>query len=214
MEQPAPTAEALEYGRWLFAQPCEFQLGVADLHQLPDSSLPEIAFCGRSNVGKSSLINALTGRNTLAKTSNTPGRTQQINMFDLAERLMLSDLPGHGYAKAPTPIVEKWHRLINSYLRGRPQLRRVCFLVDSRHGIKNVDKEVMQMLDSAAVVYQVILTKTDKISKTALEKILKKTYADLDGRVAFHPEIIATSSEKGEGIELVRAQLAGLALPR
>ncbi|MCW9044723.1 MAG: ribosome biogenesis GTP-binding protein YihA/YsxC, partial [Alphaproteobacteria bacterium] len=116
MEHPAPSEEALEYGRWLFAQECEFQLGVAHLRQLPESNLPEIAFCGRSNVGKSSLINALTGRTTLAKTSNTPGRTQQINMFKLAHRLMLSDLPGHGYAKAPVDVVEQWHKLINTYL--------------------------------------------------------------------------------------------------
>lgn len=208
------TAEQLEQGRWLFSQTCEFQLGVAKLEQLPGSILPEVAFCGRSNVGKSTLVNALTGRATLAKTSNTPGRTQQINLFDLGGRLMLADLPGHGYAKAPVSVVKQWHHLINNYLRGRPELRRVCFLIDSRHGIKDVDRDVMKMLDKAAVVYQVVLTKADKISKTALSKCLDKTRSDLQKNVAAHPEVVVTSSQKGTGIETLRAHLAALALPR
>jgi GTP-binding protein len=204
----------LEQGRLLFAQSCDFLLGVAKLEQLPESALPEIAFCGRSNVGKSTLVNALTGRSTLAKTSNTPGRTQQINMFDLGGRLMLADLPGHGYAKAPLNMVKQWHHLINSYLRGRPELRRVCFLIDSRHGIKEVDRDVMKMLDKAAVVYQVVLTKADKISKTALDKCLDNTRTDLAKNVAAHPEVVVTSSQKGTGIATLRAHLAALALPR
>lgn len=203
----------IEEGRLLFAKSCDFMLGVAKLKQLPASELAEIAFCGRSNVGKSSLINALTGRKTLARTSNTPGRTQQINLFNLGDRLILSDLPGHGYAKAPVSVVEQWHTLINTYLKGRPQLRRVCFLIDSRHGIKDVDREVMKMLDKAAVNYQVVLTKIDKISGKELDKRLKATVEELKKRPAAHPRIHLTSSEKKLGIEELRAELTMLAEP-
>lgn len=173
--------------------------------------MAEIAFAGRSNVGKSSLINALTGRNSLARTSNTPGRTQQINFFDLGERLIIGDLPGHGYAKAPKDLVAKWHRLINNYLKGRQQLRRVMFLVDARHGLKSVDNEVMSMLDKAAVPYQIILTKIDKIAAGKLDALKEETLNALKKRAAAHPVIMATSSAKNIGIEEVRAELCLLA---
>ncbi|MBT4941062.1 MAG: YihA family ribosome biogenesis GTP-binding protein, partial [Rhodospirillaceae bacterium] len=165
----------LEQGRVLFAQNCEFLISAASFEQLPDSELPEIAFAGRSNVGKSSLLNALTGRKNLARTSNTPGRTQQVNFFDLGGRMMLTDLPGYGYARATKSVVEKWTRLIKSYLKGRVQLRRVCLLIDSRHGLKATDHEAMDLMDGAAVAYQIILTKCDKIKASELEKLLEKT---------------------------------------
>jgi len=211
MSDEAFKDQDIEAGRLLFAKSCDFMLGVAQLKQLPISDLPEVAFCGRSNVGKSSLINSLTGRKTLARTSNTPGRTQQINFFDLGGELILSDLPGHGYAKAPVHVVEQWHTLINSYLRGRQQLRRVCFLIDSRHGIKDVDRDVMKMLDMAAVNYQVVLTKIDKISGKELEKRIAATAVELKKRPAAHPRLHVTSSEKKKGIAELRAELAMLA---
>ena len=155
----AADAAALEAGRLLFAKACDFVAGADKLEVVPDATLPEIAFAGRSNVGKSSLINALTGRKTLARTSNTPGRTQQINFFRLGDRLTLVDLPGYGYARAAKTRIAAWTRLVNGYLKGRPGLRRVCLLIDARHGPKDVDREIMTMLDKAAVVYQVVLTK-------------------------------------------------------
>lgn len=160
----------LEYGRKLFAQSCEFIIGVANLEQLPPTDLPEIAFAGRSNVGKSSLVNALTGRKTLARTSNTPGRTQQINLFSLDERLMLADLPGYGFAKAPKKEVERWIDNMTGYLAGRQPLRRCCLLIDARHGLKVSDRDVMALLDKTAVSYQIILTKCDKVKPGALHK--------------------------------------------
>ncbi len=204
-------APDLESGRLLFAQNCNFLISAASFNQLPDTDLPEIAFAGRSNVGKSSLLNALTGRKNLARTSNTPGRTQQVNFFDLGGRVMLTDLPGYGYAKAAKSVVDQWTRLIKSYLRGRVQLRRVCLLIDSRHGLKDTDREVMALMDEAAVAYQIVLTKCDKIKAAELEKLLVKTDKEIAKHVAAHPEILVTSSFKSLGIEEMRAALATLA---
>lgn len=200
--------ETVKQGNWLFSQSCEFVLGVAGTQQLPASSLPEVAFVGRSNVGKSSLVNALTGRTTLAKTSNTPGRTQQLNFFNLAQRLMLVDLPGYGYAKVPKSHVEKWTRLLKTYLRGRPQLRRVCLLVDSRHGIKDSDIDMMKLLDETAVSYQIVLTKADKIGKKEQETVLQTTQDAIRKHPAAYPHVLLTSSEKKQGIEYLRAELS------
>jgi GTP-binding protein len=204
-------APDLESGRLLFAQNCDFLISAASFNQLPDTDLPEIAFAGRSNVGKSSLLNALTGRKNLARTSNTPGRTQQVNFFDLGGRMMLTDLPGYGYAKAAKSVVDQWTRLIKSYLRGRVQLRRVCLLIDSRHGLKDTDREAMALMDEVAVAYQIVLTKCDKIKAAELEKLLVKTDKEIAKHVAAHPEILVTSSFKSLGIEEMRAALATLA---
>ncbi|MDP7425003.1 MAG: ribosome biogenesis GTP-binding protein YihA/YsxC [Rhodospirillales bacterium] len=204
-------APDLESGRLLFAQNCDFLISAASFNQLPDTDLPEIAFAGRSNVGKSSLLNTLTGRKNLARTSNTPGRTQQVNFFDLGGRVMLTDLPGYGYAKAAKSVVDQWTRLIKSYLRGRVQLRRVCLLIDSRHGLKDTDREAMALMDEAAVAYQIVLTKCDKIKAAELEKLLVKTDKEIAKHVAAHPEILVTSSFKSLGIEEMRAALATLA---
>ena len=204
-------APDLESGRLLFTQNCDFLISAASFNQLPDTDLPEIAFAGRSNVGKSSLLNALTGRKNLARTSNTPGRTQQVNFFDLGGRMMLTDLPGYGYAKAAKSVVDQWTRLIKSYLKGRVRLRRVCLLVDFRHGVKESDREAMALMDEAAVAYQIVLTKCDKIKATELEKLLAKTDKEITKHVAAHPEILVTSSFKSLGIEEMRAALATLA---
>ena len=209
----APDETLLENGRLLFAREATFLLGAASLAQVPDSPLPEVAFAGRSNVGKSSLINALTGRKDLARTSNTPGRTQQINFFDLGSRLMLADLPGYGYAKAPKGQVKNWTKLVNSYLRGRQELRRTCVLVGARHGLKETDREIMAMLDTAAQAYQIVLTKCDKIKAGDLEKLVERTSKELAKHTAAHPVIMRTSSFKNRGIEELRAELAALALP-
>lgn len=206
--------EVLEAGRVLFAGTCEFVRGVVEISGLPDAALPEIAFAGRSNVGKSSLINALTNRKTLARTSNTPGRTREINFFDLAGRLMLADLPGYGYARVPRAQVEVWTKLVNSYLRGRPSLRRACVLIDARHGLKDSDTQVMKMLDAAAVSYQVVLTKSDKVKPAALAQCLLQTSQALRKNVAAHPEVHVTSSETGAGIAELRAALGELANPK
>jgi len=205
------TAEEIEAGRLLFAQECTFLLGAAGLDQIPESTLPEIAFAGRSNVGKSSLVNALTGRKTLARTSHTPGRTQQLNFFDLGARLMIADMPGYGYARAPKAEVEKWTRLVNAYLKGRQQLLRVLVLIDARHGLKEVDHKVMKMLDTSAVSYQLVLTKTDKVKPGPLEKLLEKMRGEMSRHVAAHPIIRCTSSAKKQGIEELRAEIMRLA---
>jgi len=209
--EQADRAALIEAGRLLFAGPCDFVIGAARAHQLPDSDLPEVAFAGRSNVGKSSLVNALTGRKTLARVSNTPGRTQQVNFFVLSQRLMLTDLPGYGYAAAPKKQVDAWTGLIEDYLRGRRQLKRVCLLIDSRHGIKEADRRAMEVLDQSAVVYQVILTKSDKIGPTALAEIVTKTQHEIAKHTAAHPDLLVTSAEKKQGLEEVRAELAALA---
>jgi GTP-binding protein len=203
----------VEAGRQLFAQECAFISGVAELGQLPPAALPEVAFAGRSNVGKSSLINALTGRNQLARISRTPGRTQQINMFDLGRRLMLVDLPGYGFAQAPKANVDAWQRLIRSYLRGRAGLMRTCLLIDARHGPKPVDLEFMAMLGEVAVAYQLVLTKVDLVRPGALADLSDGLRADLARKPGAHPEIIATSAREGTGIERLRAALAALAIP-
>ena len=194
-----------------WAGECRFLRGARTVEDLPPISLPEIAFAGRSNVGKSSLVNALTGRRTLARTSVTPGRTQEINFFDLAGHLILVDLPGYGYAKAPKGEVDRWNRLIRLYLRGRPSLLRVALLIDARHGPKPNDEDAMALLDDAAVSYQVVLTKADKLSVTQQEAVLERTRAVARRHVAAFPEILLTSAEKGLGIEALRTGLATLA---
>ena len=203
--------EMLEWGRWLFAQECRFMQSVPKPSDLPELILPEIAFAGRSNVGKSSLINGLTGRLTLARTSNTPGRTQQLNFFCLAEKLILVDMPGYGYAAASKSLVAGWQKLIKIYLRGRSTLYRVYLLIDSRHGLKPNDFEIMKMLDETAVSYQIILTKADKISETAARQVYAKTVEALAKHPAAHPKVILTSAAKGMGIPEVRAEIAQFA---
>lgn len=201
------TDDQIELARKIFSGPISFLKSAPDLKFLPDAEVNEVAFAGRSNVGKSSLINALTNRNALARTSNTPGRTQELNFFDVGEPLKfrLVDMPGYGFAEAPKDIVKKWRFLVNDYLRGRQVLKRALVLIDSRHGIKDVDKDVMDMLDAAAVSYRLVLTKADKIKATALEEVMQRTADEARKRPAAHPEIIPTSSEKGMGLPELRA---------
>ncbi len=213
-ETDTPLDEAaIEAGRLLFARECQFVAGAASADALPTGGLLEVAFAGRSNVGKSSLVNALTGRNALARTSRTPGRTQQINFFRLHDTLMLVDLPGYGYARASKAKIGAWTELMHDYLKGRAALRRLCLLVDSRHGLKESDRELMKELDVAAVVYQVVLTKCDKLTAGALAAMTETVADELAGHPAAHPEIIATSSQTRTGIALLRAALAALASP-
>ncbi len=202
---------ALEAGRRLFAQPCDFVTGAATLAAIPAPELPEVAFAGRSNVGKSSLVNALTGRRTLARVSNAPGRTQQLNFFRLGGRLMLVDLPGYGYARAPKSAVRAWTRLVDAYLRGRPSLRRLCLLIDARHGLKPPDCELIGMLDVAAVSYQAILTKADKVGAGDLDAVAAALAAELAGHGAAHPDALVTSARDGTGIAILRGNLGALA---
>ena len=197
----------IEQGKLLFERPCHFMLGVAWLEQLPPADALEIAFAGRSNVGKSSLINALFGKKDLARASATPGRTQQLNFFDLDGVMNVVDLPGYGYAQAPEKQVKTWNDLVFTYLKGRPNLRRVYVLIDSRHGIKDKDIEVMKMLDKAAVSYQIVLTKADKIKISELEKMISSTNQKMSSFIACHPELLVTSSEKKQGIDFVRASI-------
>jgi GTP-binding protein len=208
-----PSPAALEFGRWLFAQECVFVNGSTKLETIPEAGLTELAFAGRSNVGKSSLINALTGRNTLARISNTPGRTQQLNFFNLSSRLALVDLPGYGYAKAPKSEIARWTRVVNTYLKGRVTLRRVLLLIDGRHGVKNTDEPVMKMFDEAAVSYQLVLTKIDKLAPSARAARIAETEAVIARHVAAFPVLHVTSAEDGTGIANLRAALAGLAEP-
>jgi len=201
-------------GRLLFARDVTFMLSVVKLSALPPPDMPEVCFAGRSNVGKSSLINALTGRKDLARASNTPGRTRELNYFNVDERIRVVDLPGYGYARASKKDIANWTELTRAYLRGRAPLRRVFVLIDSRHGLKDSDIDIMDMLDEAAVTYQVILTKTDKLKKGELEKVLKKTARRIKKRPAAFPELICTSSVKKNGLDVLRAEIATLAETR
>lgn len=204
------TEDQIDAGRRLFGGPSRFLLGVAKLEQLPPPAGVEIAFAGRSNVGKSSLINALTGVNGLARASNTPGRTRELNFFDVNSQLTLVDMPGYGYAKAPKHEVKVWQAVLRGYLRGRPGLTRAFVLIDSRHGILKADEEMFDLLDEAAVTYQAVLTKSDKIKPAELEKMRETVGAAVKKHPAAFPEIHATSSEKGGGIPELRAEIAGL----
>lgn len=203
--------DEIEAARKLFAGRCDFVKGVAALDGLPPADRLEVCFAGRSNVGKSSLINALTGRRSLARASNTPGRTQEINYFDLGGRLYLVDLPGYGYAEAPKAVVARWQALLRAYLAGRPTLRRAFVLIDARHGVKPVDAEIMALLDAAAVSYQAVLTKADKPRGGALAAVAADVQAALKKRPAAHPEVLATSSETGAGLAEMRAAIVALA---
>ena len=201
--------ELTERARKLFAGPITFLKSAPGLQFLPDPDAPEIAFAGRSNVGKSSLLNALTNRNGLARTSNTPGRTQELNFFDVGEplRMRLVDMPGYGFAEAPRDLVKRWKFLVNDFLRGRTILKRALVLIDGRHGLKPPDREMMDMLDNAAVNYQLVLTKADKVKPTELAAILDTVAAEARQRPAAHPHIHVTSSETGQGIAELRAAI-------
>lgn len=208
---PEPENEAREKGRLLFAGPVTFVKGVVAMSGLPPADRLEVCFAGRSNVGKSSLINALTGRKTLARASNTPGRTQEINYFALGEmNRFLVDLPGYGYAEAPKPIVAKWQALLKAYLAGRQTLRRAFVLIDTRHGVKAVDEEILTLLDRSAVTFQVVMTKADKVSKAERDAAIEQVKGALAKHPAAYPELVVTSSEKGDGIETLRAIIATL----
>ncbi len=205
---PEPDDWSREAGRLLFAGPVTFVKGVVAMPGLPPADRPEVCFAGRSNVGKSSLINALTGRKTLARASNTPGRTQEINYFALGEHRYLVDLPGYGYAEAPVAVVAKWQALLKQYLSGRATLRRAFVQIDARHGIKAVDEEILTLLDRSAVTFQAVLTKVDKINRTERAAVIEQVKSALAKHAAAYPEILVTSSEKGEGIETLRALIA------
>ncbi|MEM8985895.1 MAG: ribosome biogenesis GTP-binding protein YihA/YsxC [Pseudomonadota bacterium] len=210
-ETDAPfSAAEIEAARKFFAGPCDFVKGVVDLKHLPPDAHPEVAFLGRSNVGKSSLINALTGRKSLARTSNTPGRTRELNFFLLSQGMYLVDLPGYGYAKVSRSDAKRWTTLARNYLRGRARLKRVFLLIDSRHGLKPSDAETMDLFDEAAVPYQIALTKIDKLKAGALADCRAATSDALKRRPAAHPRIVSTSSVKGDGVDMLRAEAAAL----
>ena len=210
MTSPEITADALEAGRKLFAQACRFVIGVANEAQLPASGRPEIGFAGRSNVGKSSLLNALTGRNSLARVSGTPGATRQLNFFDLGGRAYLVDLPGYGFARAGKQDIAEWNALIRAYLRGRANLRRLCLLIDARRGVGDPDRVIMALLDEAAQSYQLVLTKSDKLPPPAVAEVIAALQREIAGHGACHPEVVATSAETGAGIPDLRAVLAAV----
>ena len=215
MSLPFPVAEldaaAIEAGRKLFAGESDFLKGVVAMDGMPPADRLEVCFAGRSNVGKSTLFNAVTGRKALARASNTPGRTQEINFFTIGEEHYLVDLPGYGFANAPLPVVEKWQRLLKAYLAGRQTLRRAFVLIDARHGIKDVDEEILALLDTSAVTFQVVLTKADKVKASERDKVLTQVRGKLARHPAAFPEIVITSSEKGDGIDTLRAIIATLA---
>ncbi len=210
MTTPEYTDAQIEAGRYLFAQDCQFMLGVVSLETLPAAAGPEVAFAGRSNVGKSSLLNALTNRKGLARASNTPGRTREINYFELGGAMRLVDLPGYGFAKVSKEEIKRWTALTRDFLRGRASLRRVCLLIDARRGLKESDEDIMSMLDESAVNYQIVLTKSDKIKPTALTGLLAATAERIVRRPAAHPFVMPTSSETGAGLKELRAELAQL----
>lgn len=205
-----PDEAEVEQARIMFAGNTDFLKGVVAMDGLPPSDRIEVCFAGRSNVGKSSLINALTGRKALARTSNTPGRTQEINFFTLGSDHYIVDVPGYGFANAPVAVVEKWQRLLKNYLSGRPSLRRVFLLIDARHGPKKVDDEIMQLLDRSAVTFQVVLTKCDKLKPGELEKVTARTIDGISKHPAAYPEIVQTSSAKGTGLEILRCIVAAI----
>ncbi len=209
-EDAAFDAEALEAARKLFAREARFMMGAVSMSGLPDTELPEVAFAGRSNVGKSSLINAVVGRTHLARASNEPGRTREVNFFVVDERLRLVDLPGYGFARASKGEVKKFQNLGRDYLRGRPNLKRAFLLIDSRHGLKAVDDEAMAAFDIAAVSYQIILTKADKLKPAEVEAVVARTEKQIAKRPAAFPRVLATSSEKGGGIPELRAEIASV----
>ncbi len=210
-EAKTPDAAEAEKGRLLFAGETDFLKGVVAMDGMPPDDRMEVCFAGRSNVGKSTLINALTGRKALARASNTPGRTQEINFFTMGEERYLVDLPGYGYANAPVKVVEKWQRLLKAYLSGRANLRRAFVLIDTRHGAKPVDEEIMSLLDRSAVPFQVVMTKADKVKLVDRDKVLAQVRMALAKHPAAYPELVLTSSEKGDGIETLRAIIAGIA---
>ena len=213
MTESPDTAAALARGQRLFTRQIAFVTGALSEETLPLTSLPEAAFAGRSNVGKSSLINALVGQRQLARVSNTPGRTQEINFFDLGHQLMLVDLPGYGYAEAPKDKALLWSTFIRRFLKGRPQLRRVLVLIDSRHGLKPQDHDIMTLMDESALNYQIVLTKTDKIKPTELDRCHASVAEAAAKHVAAHPTVLTTSAVNGTGIPELRAALSELALP-
>ncbi len=205
-----PEQTPAEFAKWLFAQKCEFVTSAVDVAGMPAAELPEIAFAGRSNVGKSSLINSLLGRKSLARTSRTPGRTQQINFFNLHNTLMVVDLPGYGYAQAPKKLVQNWTKLVSRYLKGRVPLKRVYLLIDSRHGLKEVDRETMKLLNNAAVSYQIVLTKADKIKPNVLQTCQTAIEKELEDNPAALPQVISTSSVKKHGMDELREAIAAI----
>jgi GTP-binding protein len=209
-QSPEPEFEAREAGRLLFAGPVDFVKGVVNMAALPPADRLEVCFAGRSNVGKSSLINALTNRKNLARASNTPGRTQEINYFALGDSRHIVDLPGYGYAEAPVAVVAKWQALLKQFLAGRQTLRRAFVLIDTRHGVKDVDQEIMQLLNRSAVTFQIVMTKADKVNRETREANIAQVMEAAAKHPAAYPEIVVTSSEKGEGIETLRAIIATL----